>query len=1123
MNQTVGKPEQGTDSAAPETVFRVPRPNRMRRVLRIAGASLVVLVIAAAMSLTGLYFLLRGETIENSALNQRIHSEIRQLTGGNFTIDFGRTTFALDPDGLLSLASTDVRILRTTDKQMVSRLGRIVIGIKPWSVIKGSPKVDAVIIEDSIIDGGLLAAAFVGRPVTGMEDTLRATGQQLARVTRQFAQDEFRLFQIRDVHINGMELGRKEPGSIFVSELEFRLENRQALALKAEMRTTHSNIRFDGSYRSQVDGRSTLSARLSGVNLRDWTWPLDEEEGPVASNAVVDAVAEFPFGIDGTPGEPTIKLTSAGGDLRLGREGRTVVRNLALNLRLMPERDQIELDPSTLVAGDFNAQLVGGLRPADADKGFAGPLRFELIADPAKGQPTVLGERTAVAGMKFGGHIMPSEKRINIDEILVVEGRDQILGSASIEFIGETPSIAAAARSRSFPVYAAKQLWPFWLAPKARNWAFRNVVGGTLTDLSLAAAIRPGKIGRFRQGAKMLPEEFELSVNFGDVRLDTFGEMPAIRDASGTFAMNGMTITANLDGGTTYDTAGAPVDVTKGSFVVSDFAVRPAPAYIGISLEGTALSLSLISEQKPISVFTRLKLDPAKVTGKANADVVAKFPLKKGLEPGEVDWNAIIDLQDVGSTERVFDRTIADADVVVEVDGSVARINGEATVDGARTKIAMVEPIGNSGVERQRDFTATLDDDAREKMGLSLDAVIDGPVTVRMLSGNGDGDRQTIDLENAELSLPWIGWKKGKGIAGTATFTMREKGGVTSLDDFFIEGPGFSAAGVLKLDKQGLLSADFANVSLNEGDVFSVAVKRDGKTYNVTVEGQRMDARGLINKLFHEEGVGDEQGETNLNLTANLGSVRGFNGRIIRNVSMRYGTTGGWFDNLSLRGAFSGTDYVSVVASTVEGRTTFQIESNNAGSAFALVDVYRRMEGGDLTARLVREGGGPFTGPVNAKNFEIVNEPRLASLVGNPTEGSDRGEGYRQFEQQLRSVDTNRVRFLEASATIDKGKEYFRVKDAALTAVQMGLTFDGLLFDDSDRMDLTGTFLPALGITRAINIIPLVGGIFGNGRDSGLLGITFRLHGQSRNPSLEVNPVSAVAPGQFRKVFEFRQ
>ena len=87
----------------------------------------------------------------------------------------------------------------------------------------------------------------------------------------------------------------------------------------------------------------------------------------------------------------------------------------------------------------------------------------------------------------------------------------------------------------------------------------------------------------------------------------------------------------------------------------------------------------------------------------------------------------------------------------------------------------------------------------------------------------------------------------------------------------------------------------------------------------------------------------------------------------------------------------------------------------------------------------------------------------------------------------------------------------------------MGLTFDGLLFDDSDRMDLTGTFLPALGITRAINIIPLVGGIFGNGRDSGLLGITFRLHGQSRNPSLEVNPVSAVAPGQFRKVFEFRQ
>lgn len=1075
------------------------------------------------MSAAGLYFLLRGEAIENSTLNRHIEAEVRKIVGGDYVIDLGRTTVGFDRDGLLSVAGTDVQILQANDRRPVSRLGRIVVGIKPWSVVTGTPRVDAVIVEDSILDGRVLAGLVAGAaPQAGMDETLRLFGQRLRGVRDQFADKHFRLLQFRDVHVNGLDLGRREPGSIFVSELELRLRRGDDLSLAAKLSTGHSKIEIDSSFITRDGGSSELSLDLAGINLRDWTWELDSERGPVGTRLVVDAAARFGFNADGTPLEPTIRLTGAGERLRIGRKGRTDIRELQLNLRLMPQRNQIEIDPSILVAGGFHAQIVGGMRPADDALGFAGPLRFELVADPVRGTPTVLGERAVVAGMKFAGHYLPEESRINFDEVLAIAGRDRIMGSASIVFIGETPSIAAAARSRRFPVYAAKQLWPFWIAPPARRWAFANLVGGELTDISLSAGIPSGVIGRIHRGAKMKADEFELTARFDDVRVDTFGDLPAIRDASGRFSLRGMTFTARLAEGVAYDGSGNRIAIPDGRFLVTDFAERPAPASADVTLEGDAISLARLMQARPLTVFDRIGYDPERISGKAHADIVTRFPLKRDLDLAEVEWNAIVEVEDAASSEKLFGRQISDADLVIEADRTSARINGQAVVDGTRTQLSLVEPLGGSDVQRERKVAATLDADALSRMGISLGKVIDGPLDVRMVEAE-DGTRQVIDLTQAEIELPWIGWRKGAGIPAEASFAMRSENGITNIDDFYIEGPSFSAAGEMEVDKGGLLSADFPNVALNEGDAFSMELSRRGKTYEITVSGARMDARGLINKLFHGGGIGDEQGDANLTVTANLGSVRGFGGRVVRNVSMSYGTKAGWFDSLSVRGAFSDTSYVSVLATTVDRRTTFQIDSSDAGSALAMVDVYRRLEGGELRARLVRDAGGPFVGPVVATNFEVVDEPRLKSLVGDPFRvHRDRADGFAEVKRQLDKVNTNRVRFVEARATIDKGAGYFRVQDAALNAVQIGLTFDGLLFDENDYMNLKGTFLPAMGINRAIGMIPFVN-LLGNGRDTGLMGVTFRLSGPRRNPTLEINPISAIAPGEFRRVFEFQQ
>jgi len=1102
--------------------MRVPRRSRAMRALRVVGATMVVLLLAAVMSTIGLYFLLRGDSLGDSSLNRSIVANIERLLGPQFSIDLGGTAVAFDPNGLLSVAGNEVRVMRATDRQPVSTLKRVVVGVRPLSLLARDPQVDAIIIEDTVLDFAILPLMPSAGPIVDLKEMLARIGRDFARLGDQFANERFRLVRLKDVTLRGVTLGRRDPTDVHVSELRLRFRNKSQLTLDAKIETGTSSIELEARYRLAGADGASVEFTAGGINLREWLGDPYADEGPVGWDGIASIEGTMAFAPDGSPLEPKLTVNLTPGDLRVGHISTTRVRDAHFNLRILPDRNQIELDQSNWIAGEFRARLIGGLRPVDEKLGYSGPIEFELIANPAAGSPTVAGEESMPIALRLGGRIDVGRKLIDMSTITVFSGEDRAEGSASIVFGGPTPAIAAAGQSQGMPVAVVKQIWPFWLAAPARDWAFRNIHGGRLTNIALEAAIPAGIIGRIRFGARMAPEHFRMAADFGDVRFNSFGELPQISDATGKVELLGMGFRADLIKGEVIQPDVAPVALHASSFAIADYAQRPAQAEVHVSAEGDAGAVALISAAKPLDVPRRINMTAGQLSGPANADIVARFPLKRGLTPPEVEWNALIETRGGASSKPIEGRRIANANLMIEATPTRARVNGVAEIDGVRTSMQMSEPVG-TGEPAERVFNAVLDEAARKKMGLKLAPIIAGTMKVRFEQQGKQGERHEVDLTDAELSLPWVGWTKGKGIAAKASFRMKADGQKTRLDDFYIEGPGFSAAGSIVFDKQGLLSADFANISLNQGDSLSIGIKRKAKLYEIVADGARYDARGLINKLIHQGGFGDAQGTMNVVMNANIGQVRGFNDELVRNVSLSYGTRDGWFDQLSLRGSQSNTEYVGVVASTVKGLTTFNINATDAGSALRMVDVYRRMRGGAMEAKLVRQGAGPFRGDVRVKSFIIEDEPRLARLVSEPViDDIDRSVDAVQVRRELAKVDTNRVRFIEAKARIEKSDKAFRVEDGVLTGVKVGFTFDGLLYDEKDRMDLTGTFMPGMSLSRAIGMIPLVGELLGNGKDSALLGITFRLSGQRKNPVIEINPMSMVTPGIFRKVFEFR-
>lgn len=1115
MNRRKKNPK-GIDASA----VQVPRATRWRRVVRIASAASVVGLLAVGLSLGALYFLTRGNAVENAALNSRVEASIQRLIGPDFELDIGTTAVGFDRDGFLSLSSSDVSVRRTADGQLISNLGRVIAGVRPLSVLTGQPQIDALIIEDSSLDGRLLLQTLKLTPPRTLEEGVSVLRRRLRLANAQFERANFRLFQFRDVNLTGARLGRLGQDDIRLERFELRRRANGQLEVDAGVRTDASDISIAGEYRAPGASGESLELSIADLNLREWANDPELEIGGFGSDALVSIDLNVPFA--DPDADPSITATVSGSRLRVGRKAVTTMQELELDFSLLLDKNQIELNPSQLRAGDFSTLLTGGVKPADEEIGYKGDLLFELIANDARSSPTVVGEGQVTAAMRLGGEIKPSARVIDIQNFLVRADNDSLIGSGSIGFHGATPSFAAALKSQGLDVAAVKQLWPFFIAPPARKWVREHVVGGRVAEIALDAAVPSGIFGKIRQGAKLDPDEFDLRASFSGVRMDTFGELPPIRDGAGKLSIVGMSVDVNVSSGVVYVADAEPAEIVEGSFVIPDFGVRPNPTQVRVSMEGATRSLGAISNSKPLIVFDRMDLDPYALDGTANIDVAANFLLKKGLREDEVEWHAIADLTDTGSSQKLFERNIRNADLHLEATSRSVRVTGEAEVDGTRTRLELVEPIGGSDVKSERSYSASLDEAARKKMGLALDAVIKGTIGASVEELGGGRQSQDLDLTNAELLLPWIGWTKGKGVPATATFVMSKGPQGTRLDDFYLEGDGFSAAGELIVDSKGVVSADFSDIALNESDSFTLKIGRQGNIYKIDVAGLRMDARGLINKLFHEGDFGDEAGTTNIELTADLGLVRGFNGRAVRNVAMTYGTKEGRFDRLSLRGLFTDNTYVNILANTSSQRTTFEVDSNDAGATVGFIDVYRRMIGGELRARLVRDQDGVFKGPIQAANFVISDEPRLGNVVsGGTVRQQDRGEDISKIKRELSKVNTKQVRFLDARAQIEKGTDSLQVKDGVLTSVQFGLTFDGTLFDEKSNMNLSGTFLPAVGISRAIGFIPLVGELLGNGRDTGLLGITFRMSGPSKDPKLEINPISLVTPGIFRKVFEF--
>ncbi len=1079
--------------------------------------SLVLLAIIAieAVSYSG---------IGQDRLRREAERAIEQMAGVDVVVSMGQARLALDGLRLVAVEVPDVKLTRSDGTPMVEaglmRFGIRLLPLLSGDVTLGDAKIsDARFVVDAMPETGGGDWSEVLRNQNGLFDPQKLLRETFRGVHRGF--DALRFDGMRQIAWSNVDFVLPAGGEVKVVRVVHA----------AVSKTLAGELLIDASF--DVDGRevelaasATRDETASRIATLDATVSMDDPHAgqsdlPPSKASRIGSADLIITGHEG-PGGDGSELIAQGAisksTLDLGPRGQ-LVGDVSLDVRLADGQDKLDIRQLQVTTGRSSFDFSGavGPRPPTGVAGDNPAYRFELMSRESRLGPTESPEPVLSFIARVAGSYDIVTNTLTAEQIGIKSGPGgEALGKASVQFVQDkAPGIFVAFNVHDMEVAHVKQLWPWFSAYNARIWVLQNLFGGRVVDGNIQFNVPPDRLGN---GVPLNSQEIFGRFEIDGSRFDVAGRIPPIRDAKGIVEFHANDVDVSLSAGTVFMPSGRTVAASNGKLKVTKANIMPVIGALDIDVAGSADAIAELASYEPINAMRHVGILPEELAGDVTGNVKADIPLTKGIDSDKLGWTVALNYEGLAVAKPFDGQKLSDAKGTITVTPEKAVISANGKLNGVPAELDLVEPLRDDTVAKERNVQFVLDDKARNTLIPGLSDLLSGTIKVDV-DQLEEGKRDIVaDLTAARLDFPWVGWSKGPGIPAKVSFRMNTDGERSTLTDFRLEGKSFGLRGDVTLTNGALSSARFDQVQLNRDDDVAVNVKRAGKGYAVQVKGNTLDARALIKQFMADtDSATKSAGSNSVSVTASVGTLIGFNNEKLTNVSLDYSGSGSKVDGLQVNATASSGGQISVGNVAKGDGRRLDVRSADAGAILRFLDVYARMQGGSLALALEAAGGGPLKGQVDVRDFWVVDEPRLASIVSSKPSGDDRS-----LNQAVRKdIDVSRVKFERGFAQIDKREKYLALENGVLRGPLIGTTFQGTLYDPQGQMNMTGTFMPAYGLNRIFGELPLVGVILGNGRDRGLIGVTYKLSGDANAPKLHINPLSVIAPGIFRTIFEY--
>lgn len=790
----------------------------------------------------------------------------------------------------------------------------------------------------------------------------------------------------------------------------------------------------------------------------------------------------------------------------------------------------LEIGASRVKLGGLDIPFIAMVQRVEPDSDGHEQYKFTALAEDAVSAPQTSPAPPMGFTAKLDGMLKPFSGQVVVDMLKLQSGDEYLAGTGKLRFGEGSPETIFVLQTPSMRVDKVKQLWPANLTPDTRAWVLSHIFGGNIANASMELAFPSGF---FKPGAPpllMSGKELKLQTELNNVRSDLIGELPPLREAFGRLTLDGSTTQIDLERATAYIGDGRSVQVTKGKMLMPWRPGQQLVADLSVHVTGEATAMGVLTGYKPVNIVQKIPFDMQETTGNIDLALKLNFPMGKHIEAGDIVWNADFAFKDFSLRQPFQDKiTVANANGHVYADQQEIVLDSNVLLNDVPAHVDMAWSLKKNDTQStlkplREKITLSLDNALRKKLFSGLESFIDGIVSVDV-GPEQNGQRHIIaDLSKAGVEIPWIGWKKGTGIAATAEMTVPAAFDTVQnmeINDFHLKGASFEMAGRLDIRNRDFSAATFSKIVLNNQDNVQLSVKKNGNDYQVNLSGKMFDARSVIKQFSSGMGAGGGAAEKlagAVTLHAKFDKVSGFYNETLSDFTASYQQSRAGDLKLDVKALAQEQYSVSAQFLQQKGTRMLQAEALDAGAFMRFMNFYDKAHGGRLEARLNAQNNAPLSGPVSLYNFQIVNEPKLASIVSSkPVEG-----GKSLNDSVKERIDVAQVVIERAFSRITKGDNFLAIDRGVVRGPTIGATFQGIVYDSRGNIAMTGTFMPAYGLNRIFGNLPIIGAVLGNGRDGGLIGITFKVEGEAKTPRVVVNPISAIAPGVFRSIFEFK-
>ncbi len=656
-------------------------------------------------------------------------------------------------------------------------------------------------------------------------------------------------------------------------------------------------------------------------------------------------------------------------------------------------------------------------------------------------------------------------------------------------------------------------LWPPGLADGARDWMAENITAGTARDGAWWA-------------------EAEANGDLSNVRL---------LGAGGTVRATGMTVhwlrpippAEGADAVATFSPTEIAIAVRGGRQSGTGLAIRDGPIRItGLgAAERIAMELRVggpladmigLLKHPRLHLFDRRPLDLKEPSGTLEGTVNLAFPLVADLPVERITVSAAARVTNGRLADFVAGLPLERANLDLSVDPAGMRLSGTANLGPipttARAELDFRPGPPGQVTERVRAEGRT-DAASLAAFGVETDDIVTGPIGyVAEVERRRNGETTVAlrgDLRGARLDLERIGYVKRAGTAGTAEGTLRVQGDTArSLDGVRVTAPDFLFRGGLTFGPRARLTrVEIAEARIGRGQASGTVIPPTGPgaPYRVTLRGPYWDARAILD-MPETSGPGRGGGRSPpLVLDLRFDRALLYDGREVAPVAATASVDArGVLRELRASGRAGGGPFDVAIAPRGTGRM-LDVASNDAGAFLRGMNLFEDMVGGRMRVIATWASdapGAPLTGTAEITDFSVRNAPAVGKFLQALTVYgiADAASGPGLNFSRLIAPFT----FTPEAVTLDGAQAF---------SASLGITARGRVLRRTDTMEMQGTVVPAYVFNSLLGRLPLIGRLFSAEEGGGLFSVTYRATGPISDPTVSVNPLSALTPGALRGLF----